>query len=80
MVDVFKKYNKIIISLIAVLAIFAVLPFIVKKGTNSLTGVIPDTIIIPDTVDKIMTSIMLFIGSLVGIITSLILMRKKRMN
>ena len=37
MVDVIKKYNKIIISVIAVLAIFAVLPFVVKKGTNSLS-------------------------------------------
>ena len=38
MVDAIKKYNKIIMSIIAVLAIFAVLPFAVKKGTNSLTA------------------------------------------
>ncbi|MBR3523456.1 MAG: MucBP domain-containing protein [Bacilli bacterium] len=42
--------------------------------------VIPDTIIIPDTVDKIMTSIIIFIGSLIGIIVSLILIKKRRMN
>ncbi len=37
MVEVVKKYNKLIIGVIAILALFAVLPFVFKKGINSLS-------------------------------------------
>ena len=42
--------------------------------------VLDDVVVIPNTIDNIKTIVMLFITSIIGIITSIILIRRKRMN
>ena len=55
----------------------------ISKATVETTipeDVLDEDVIIPNTIDKIRTSIALFITSLCGVIVTIILMRKKRMN